>query len=166
MRIARFLLFAPVLLAIAVFVLLGLGRPAIAADPDNHALVVKGQYLASAGDCIACHTVPGGVLFAGGRPMPTPFGTLYSSNITSDPKTGIGSWTDKQFYDAMHTGRFPDGGLIYPAMPYPSYTKITRADSDAIFAYLRSVPPANHPNRPHDLQFPYSNRQLILGWRT
>ena len=66
----------------------------------------------------------------------------------------------------MHEGRFPDGGLLYPVMPYASYTKVTRADSDAIFAYLRSVPAVSHPNRPHDLRFPYDNRQLILGWRT
>ena len=66
----------------------------------------------------------------------------------------------------MHTGRFPDGGLIYPAMPFASYTKVTRADSDAIFAYLRSIPPVNQKNRPHDLRFPYNNRSLILGWRT
>jgi mono/diheme cytochrome c family protein len=98
--------------------------------------------------------------------MPTPFGTIYSSNITPDPKTGIGSWTADQFYGVMHTGRFPDGGLLYPAMPFGSYTKVTRADSDAIFAYLRSMTPANQPNRPHDLRFPYNNRQLILGWRT
>jgi hypothetical protein len=126
----------------------------------------QGQYLARAGDCIACHTNPGGALFAGGRAMPTPFGTLYSSNITPDPTTGIGSWTADQFYGAMHTGRFPDGGLIYPAMPFGSYTKVTRADSDAIFAYLRSVPPVHQPNRPQDLRFPFNNRQLILGWRT
>ena len=66
----------------------------------------------------------------------------------------------------MHTGRFPDGGLIYPAMPFGSYTKVTRADSDAIFAYLRSVPPVHQPNTPQDLRFPFNNRQLILGWRT
>ena len=137
-----------------------------AARADDKALIAKGEYLARAGDCIACHTNPGGGLFAGGRAMPTPFGTIYSSNITPDPETGIGSWSADDFYGAMHTGRFPDGGLIYPAMPFGSYTKVTRADSDAIFAYLRSVPPLHHPNRPHDLDFPYNNRSLILGWRT
>jgi mono/diheme cytochrome c family protein len=136
------------------------------ARADDKALIAKGEYLARAGDCIACHTNPGGGLFAGGRAMPTPFGTIYSSNITPDPETGIGSWSADDFYGAMHTGRFPDGGLIYPAMPFGSYTKVTRADSDAIFAYLRSVPPVHQPNRPHDLNFPYNNRSLILGWRT
>lgn len=129
-------------------------------------LVAKGEYLARAGDCIACHTTPGDKLFAGGRAMLTPFGTLYTSNITPDPETGIGKWTSDQFYGAMHTGRFPDGGLMYPAMPFGSYTKVTRADSDAIFAYLRTIPPVHRVNRPHDLDFPYNNRSLILGWRT
>ncbi len=159
MRIDR--LFA--LSALVVFVLLA-GTAAVQAD--EQALVTKGEYSARAGDCIACHTNPGGALFAGGRPMATPFGTIYSSNITPDRETGIGAWTTDQFYGTMHTGRFPDGGLIYPVMPFGSYTKVTRADSDAIFAYLRSVPPVHQPNRPNDLRFPYNNRQLILGWRT
>jgi mono/diheme cytochrome c family protein len=134
--------------------------------PNRPEIVERGEYLARAGDCIACHTAPEGHVFAGGRAMPTPFGTLYSSNITPDRETGIGKWTADDFYLTMHRGRFPDGGLIYPAMPFASYTKVTRADSDAIFAYLKSIPPVNQQNRPHDLRFPYDNRQLILGWRT
>jgi mono/diheme cytochrome c family protein len=122
------------------------------ARAGDQSLIAKGTYLARAGDCIACHTNPGDALFAGGFAMPTPFGTLYSSNITPDRETGIGSWTADQFYGAMHTGRFPDGGLMYPAMPFGSYTKVTRADSDAIFAYLRSVSPVHQPNKPHDLR--------------
>jgi mono/diheme cytochrome c family protein len=162
MRIARL---APLILMTAVL-LAAFGRPILAADADNAALVAKGEYLAKAGDCIACHTDPGGALFAGGRPLPTPFGTIYSSNITPDPATGIGRWSADDFYKTMHEGRFPDGGILYPVMPYASYTKVTRADSDAIFAYLRSVPAVNRRNRQHNLQFPYDNRQLILGWRT
>jgi mono/diheme cytochrome c family protein len=158
------------LLLLAVLAMLALltdsSRLAIAAPAGDHDLVAKGEYLAHAGDCIACHTNPGDALFAGGFPMATPFGTIYSSNITPDPTTGIGSWTADQFYGAMHTGRFPDRGLIYPAMPFASYTKVTREDCDAIFAYLRSVPPVHQPNRPNDLRFPFNNRQLILGWRT
>jgi mono/diheme cytochrome c family protein len=141
------------------------GLPA-AIGAEEQAVIAKGEYLARAGDCIACHTMPGGVLFAGGRAMATPFGTLYTSNITPDPTTGIGTWNAEQFYGTMHTGRFPDGGLLYPAMPFASYTKVTREDSDAIFAYLRSVPAVHQPNRPHDLRFPFNNRSLILGWRT
>jgi mono/diheme cytochrome c family protein len=129
-------------------------------------IVQRGEYLARAGDCIACHTAPEGRIFAGGRAMPTPFGTLYTSNITPDPETGIGKWRADDFYKAMHSGRYPDGGLIYPAMPFASYTKVTRADSDAIFAYLKSIPPVNQKDRPHDLRFPYDNRSLIIGWRT
>jgi len=130
------------------------------------ALAQEGLYLARAGDCIACHTKPGGTLFAGGLAMATPFGTLYSPNITPDGATGIGSWSADSFYATMHTGRMPDGGLLYPAMPFGSYTKVTRADSDAIFAYLRTVPAVMQANRPNDLRFPYDNRSLILGWRT
>ena len=135
-------------------------------EPGAPAIIAQGEYLARAGDCVACHTVPGGKLFAGNRAMPTPFGTLYSSNITPDPETGIGNRTADEFYEVMHTGRFPDGGLIYPAMPFASYSKVTRKDSDAIFAYLKTIPPVRLANRPHDLDFPYSNRSLILGWRT
>ncbi len=121
-------------------------------------LVDKGEYLARAGDCIACHTGPEGKLFAGGLAMPTPFGTLYTTNITPDIETGIGKWTADQFYGIlMHSGRSPDGGLIYPAMPFGSYTKVNREDSDAIFAYLRSVLPVKQQNRQNDLRFPYNN---------
>jgi len=157
----RWTLSLPIL--VAGWLLAGLSAAPCA---DDQTIVAKGEYLARAGDCIACHTNPGGARFAGGLAMATPFGTIYSSNITPDPKTGIGSWTADDFYGVMHTGRFPDGGLIYPAMPFGSYTKVTREDSDAIFAYLRSVPPVHQPNRPHDLRFPFNNRQLILGWRT
>jgi mono/diheme cytochrome c family protein len=91
---------------------------------------------------------------------------LYTSNITPDAETGIGKWSADDFYRTMHSGRFPDGGLLYPAMPFGSYTKVTRDDSDAIFAYLKTIAPVRQSNRPHDLQFPYNNRSLILGWRT
>lgn len=159
-----------VLLSAAAACLLARGAAAQAPLPappqPEAAIIAKGDYLARAGDCVACHTAPEGKLFAGGRAMPTPFGTLYTSNITPDPETGIGKWSADQFYGMMHTGRSPDGGLLYPAMPFGSYTKVTRQDSDAIFAYLKSVPPVRQPNRPHDLRFPYNNRSLILGWRT
>jgi mono/diheme cytochrome c family protein len=157
-----------------IAILLGLCAASLLAVSGAHAqnkaadqaLIEKGAYLAHAGDCIACHTKPEGALFAGGRPMLTPFGTLYTSNITPDNDTGIGKWSADDFYATMHTGRFPDGGLLYPAMPFGSYTKVTRQDSDAIFAFLRSIPAVKQPNRPHDLRFPYDNRSLILGWRT
>jgi mono/diheme cytochrome c family protein len=149
-----------------LIVLLGIAGSVAQAQDKRDDLVARGEYLARAGDCIACHTAPEGRVFAGGRAMLTPFGTLYTSNITPDPQAGIGKWSGDDFYKTMHNGRFPDGGLIYPAMPFASYTKVTRADSDAIFAYLKSIPPVNRMNRPHDLRFPYDNRSLILGWRT
>ncbi len=133
------------------------------ADP---AIIKKGEYLARAGDCIACHTAPEGEPFAGGLPMATPFGTLYTSNITPDPENGIGKWSADDFYRTMHEGRFPDGGLLYPAMPFASYTKVSREDSDAIYAYLQSIDPVSKRNKPHELKFPYNNRSLVLGWRT
>jgi mono/diheme cytochrome c family protein len=152
-------------LSITLLALAALTMTAQAQDKSSD-VIARGEYLARAGDCTACHTAPEGRLFAGGRAMPTPFGTIYTSNITPDPEAGIGKWSADDFYRTMHSGRFPDGGLIYPAMPFASYTKVTRADSDAIFAYLRSIAPVNQKNRPHELRFPYDNRQLILGWRT
>jgi mono/diheme cytochrome c family protein len=128
--------------------------------------IERGEYLARAGDCVACHTLVNGIQFAGGRPMPTPFGALYSPNITPDDDTGIGKWTSDEFYRMMHSGVSRDGTLLYPAMPFASYTKVTRADSDAIYAYLMSVPPVRQRNRPHELKFPFNNRDLLLGWRT
>ena len=155
----------PLLLVVSLLI-----GPAVQAEqqtvPAGDNIIVRGEYLARAGDCAACHSAPEGRMFAGGRAMPTPFGTLYSSNITPDPETGIGGWSADDFYRTMHNGRFPDRGLIYPAMPFASYTRVTRGDTDAIFAYLKSIPPVKQKNRPHDLRFPYDNRQLILGWRT
>jgi mono/diheme cytochrome c family protein len=154
------------LIGFAVILLCAAPTPSLAQDNSNAAQVKEGEYLARAGDCIACHTAPTGKLFAGGLPMPTPFGTIYSTNITPDPDTGIGKFSADDFYRVMHVGRFPDGGLLYPAMPFPSYTKVTRADSDAIFAYLKTVPAVHQPDRANDLHFPYNNRSLVIGWRT
>ena len=153
-------------LALAAVLLSGAGAAIAQQKTPDTAVLAKGEYLARAGDCIACHTAREGKTFAGGLPMKTPFGTLYTSNITPDPQTGIGAWTSDQFFNMMHNGRFPDGGLVYPAMPFASYTKVTREDSDAIYAYLRTIPPVKQVNTPHDLRFPFNNRSLILGWRT
>ena len=125
----------------------------------------RGEYLAHAGDCIACHTKHDGPPFAGGLPMVTPFGTLYSPNITPDTRWGIGNWSADDFYKMLHTGRSRDGKLLYPAMPFPAYTKVVRQDSDAMFAYLSSLKPLHVPNRENELRFPYSNRSLLIGWR-
>jgi mono/diheme cytochrome c family protein len=95
----------------------------------------------------------------------TPFGVVYSSNITADAKTGIGAWTPAHFWRALHNGRSADGRLLYPAFPYPSYTRVTREDSDAIFAYLLSLPPVAQPRRTHELRFPYRNQLALAVWR-
>jgi mono/diheme cytochrome c family protein len=129
------------------------------------AYLARGEYLARAGDCVACHTMPGGREFAGGRAMPTPFGNLYVPNITPDDETGIGKWSADDFYRTMHSGLSRDGTLLYPAMPFASYTKVTREDSDAMYAYLMSAPPIRQRNRPHELRFPYDKRDLLIGWR-
>jgi mono/diheme cytochrome c family protein len=161
-----------VLMLIAAAVLAWLRPHPLPANPDatpvnaTTQLINRGEYLARAGDCVACHTIPTGKPFAGGRPMPTPFGALYVPNITPDDETGIGTWTADDFYRMMHTGVSKDGTLLYPAMPFASYTKVTRADSDAIYAYLMSVEPVKQPNRPHELKFPFNNRDLLIGWRT
>ncbi|SAL37542.1 class I cytochrome c [Caballeronia sordidicola] len=139
---------------------------AVAAVPaDQTELIKRGEYLARAGDCIACHTVRGGKTFAGGLPMLTPFGTMYTPNITPDDQYGIGKWTSDDFYRSIHNGRSKDGSLLYPAMPFTAYTKVTRADSDAMYAYMRSVPPVNEPSRPHELRFPFNQRNMLIGWR-
>jgi mono/diheme cytochrome c family protein len=127
--------------------------------------VQRGEYLAKAGDCVACHTKHDGEAFAGGLPIVTPFGTIYSPNITPDPDYGVGNWTADDFYQMLHTGRLRDGTFLYPAMPFPAYTKVTRTDSDAIFAYLSSIAPLHVPNRENELRFPYNNRALLIGWR-
>ena len=127
--------------------------------------IARGEYLARAGDCVACHSQQSGKPFAGGRAMATPFGNFYVPNITPDDETGIGHWTADEFYRMMHTGVSRDGALMYPVMPFASYTKVTRADSDAIFSYLMSVPPVKQPNRPHALTFPFNQRELLMGWR-
>ena len=139
------------------------GVPQISASTQ---VITRGEYLARAGDCVACHTIPNGPMFAGGRAMATPFGNLYVPNITPDDDTGIGLWNADDFYRMMHTGISRDGKLLYPAMPFASYTQVTRNDSDAIFSYLMSIPPVRQKNREHELRFPFNNRDLLIGWRS
>ncbi|AOG24136.1 c-type cytochrome [Acidovorax sp. RAC01] len=129
------------------------------------ALAARGEYLARVGNCMACHTTQGGAPFAGGRGIETPFGVVHSSNLTPDSAHGIGAWSSAEFWRAMHHGRSKDGRLLYPAFPYPNYTQVTREDSDAIYAYLKTIPPAAEPNRPHALRFPYSTQAALGVWR-
>jgi mono/diheme cytochrome c family protein len=127
--------------------------------------VERGRYLALAGNCAGCHSTRGGQPYAGGLPLETPFGTIYSSNLTPDTQAGIGGWSSAHFWRAMHNGRSKDGRLLYPAFPYPNFTKVTREDSDAIYAYLRSVAPAPAQNVAHRLRFPYDTQAALAVWR-
>jgi len=129
-------------------------------------LIARGAYLARAGNCMACHTARGGQSYAGGLGIATPFGTVFSSNLTPDASTGLGGWSLADFWRAMHNGRSKSGRLLYPAFPYTSYTRVTREDSDALFAYLRSLPAAAEANRPHELRFPYRSQAALALWRT
>jgi len=146
----------------AALALMLLGSAGAAAEGEN---VTRGEYLLRAGGCVSCHTAAGGLKLAGGRALATPFGTFYSPNITPDPETGIGRWTDAQFLRALREGVRPDGANYFPVFPYPSFTGITDSDALAIKAYLFSVPAVRQDNRPHDVIFPFSWRVLQTGWK-
>ncbi|KRB79207.1 c-type cytochrome [Noviherbaspirillum sp. Root189] len=167
-----------ILLVLLVLVLCGLGITAYfgtreddvgaapaAAQADAAELVKRGAYLARAGDCMACHTTRGGAAYAGGRAIQTPFGAIHAPNITSDKETGIGDWNADDFWRAIHNGKSKDGTLLYPAFPYPNYTRVTRADSDALYAYFKTVPPVHQVNKEPELRFPFNYRFLLAGWR-
>jgi mono/diheme cytochrome c family protein len=133
--------------------------------PPTGDTVARGAYLVRAGNCMTCHTDRSGAEFAGGRPIQTPFGTVYASNITPDKATGIGDWSAAHFWRALHNGRGRDGRLLYPAFPYPNYTLVTRADADAMYHYLRSIPPVEQPNKTHQLRWPYGTQTALAVWR-
>jgi mono/diheme cytochrome c family protein len=140
-------------------------------DPTMAAKLARGQYLAVAGDCQYCHSVPGGPPFAGGQPVQTPFGDLFSPNITPDKQFGIGKWSDAQFWNALHNGISPGHSLLifprylYPVMPWQDYNKLSYGDVMAIKAYLDSIQPVAQPSRPSEMQFPFTLRAGLLGWR-
>jgi mono/diheme cytochrome c family protein len=127
-------------------------------------LVKRGEYLARAGDCFACHTADRSRPFAGGLPIATPFGTIYTPNITPDADTGIGRWTDADFLRALHEGIGKAGEHLYPAFPYPEYTKVTAPDVLAIRAYLNTVEPIRYTPPRNDLRFPFNQRWLTVFW--
>jgi mono/diheme cytochrome c family protein len=130
----------------------------------DDALIARGKALATAGDCVACHTAPGGKDFAGGLGLETPFGVVRVANITPDKVSGIGTWTADDFARAMREGLRPDGGHLYPAFPYPFYAKVTREDADAIFAYLQSLPAVSNRVDRGTLPYPFRIRALMMGW--
>jgi mono/diheme cytochrome c family protein len=127
-------------------------------------LIKRGEYLARAGDCVACHTADKGRPFAGGLPINTPFGTIYTPNITSDPDTGIGRWSDADFLRAMHEGIGKGGERLYPAFPYAEYTKVTDSDVLAIRAYLNTLTPIRYTPPRNELSFPFNQRWLMVFW--
>lgn len=133
--------------------------------PTSAATVERGRTLATLGNCQTCHTTRGGTPFAGGRGIPTPFGTVFAGNLTPHPEHGIGRWTAGDFWRALHHGQSRDGRLLYPAFPYNNTTQITREDSDALFHYLQSLPAADTPNHAHDLGWPYSSQVALGVWR-
>lgn len=160
------------LLGLALLTLLGLGgcgdapppAPPPAAAADTAQQLARGAYLARLGNCAGCHTVAGGAAYAGGRGFDTRFGRVEAGNLTPHP-TGLGGWSADDFWNALHRGRSRDGRRLLPVFPYPSYTHVTRADSDALFAYLQSLPPVDQPNRPHALHFPYDSPLALAAWQ-
>ena len=126
-----------------------------------------GEYLARAGDCVACHSVPGGKAFAGGLKMGTPLGTIYSTNITPDPETGIGNYSLADFDRALRQGIAKDGHRLYPAMPYPSYAKITDDDVRALYDFfMKQVPPVNQANKPNEIPSYLDIRWPLAIWNS
>jgi mono/diheme cytochrome c family protein len=137
------------------------GTPARISDAP---LVERGRYLAVAGDCISCHTRPNGMPFSGGRALNTPFGVIYSANITPDAGTGIGRWSETQFARALREGIGADGKHLYPAFPYTSYTKLTDSDVSALYAYIRSLRPVRYTPPQNAMPFPFGIRALLGAW--
>jgi mono/diheme cytochrome c family protein len=163
---------------IAVLLLGGAGaafavvwRPAIAAvDPPlpqsfDADLVRRGRELAAIGNCNDCHTVPGAKNFAGGLAVPTPFGTVFSSNITPDAETGIGRWSEDAFSRAMRFGVDREGRHLYPTFPYDHFTNVSDEDDRALYAYLMTREPVHAPSQANQLSFPFNQRVLIAGWK-
>ena len=146
----------PVLPIAAALALAVIGTPARARE--------DGQYLTILGDCAACHTKEGGKPYAGGRALYSPLGTFHTSNITPDRETGIGEWSADDFWQALHHGRSRTRGRLYPAMPYPYFTLYSRAESDAMFAYLQTLPAVSNVPPENEIRFPVNVRSLMAVW--
>ncbi len=166
----RGLIAAALTLALAGLALLSLNRreasvPGTNPAQSTPALIERGAYLARAGNCMGCHTERGGLPYAGGRPIPTPFGTVFASNLTPDRQHGLGDWSADDFWRALHHGRSRDGRLLSPAFPYSNYTLLTREDSNALYVFLRSLAPVAQANLPHELRWPYGTQLAQAVWR-
>lgn len=138
---------------------------AVPPAPVSAQQIERGAYLARAGNCAGCHTRRGGAPYAGGRAIDTPFGTVHAGNLTPDVQTGLGAWSAADFWRALHHGRSRDGRLLLPVFPYTSTTRVTREDSDALFAYLRSLPAVVQPATPHALRWPVGSPWALAVWR-
>ena len=142
-------------------------QPNVGADVVSvTAQIERGKYLALAGNCASCHTTESGGFMAGGLQFETPFGKIYSTNITPDSGTGIGNWTGRQFLDSMRRGVRPDGEHLYPVFPYTAFTKITNEDIAALFAYLQSIPAIRQETKENEVSFPFNQRWLMSVWKT
>lgn len=166
-------------LSLPLWLALGLALSACSPAPDTAApnpvntspaapsatQAAQGAYLARAGNCMACHTAAGGAPWAGGRGIPTPFGTVYAGNLTPDAEHGLGRWSAEDFWQALHHGRSRDGRALYPAFPYTHTTRLARTEVDALWAYLQTLPAHPTPNRPHELRWPYNSAWALGLWR-
>jgi mono/diheme cytochrome c family protein len=137
----------------------------IAEMSGNEEMLERGKYLATVGNCAACHTSPGGSDMAGGVAFATQFGTIYSTNITPDADNGIGNWSFEDFLVSMRHGVRPNGQHLYPAFPYTAFTKLTDIDTAAIFLYLMSLPPVRQAAPNNELGFPFNQRWLMTIWK-
>ncbi len=157
-------------LALAGFVIWAESEPSIAEIPPpkaesfDKADIARGATLVVMGDCAECHTAAGGAPLAGGYALPTPFGTIYGSNITPDPQTGIGTWSEAAFARAMHEGIRRDGSYLYPAFPYPHFTRVSDQDVQAIYAFLMTRPAVHDVVPAPALPFPLNIRLIMAGW--
>jgi mono/diheme cytochrome c family protein len=172
MRLVLAMLLAAVVLAAAIFVWMALPARTQIAIPaglssQSAGMAERGAYVIRAGGCISCHTDKkhGGALLAGGRELETPFGVFVTPNLTPDRDTGIGAWTDEDFVRALLAGEGTHGEQLYPVFPYTSYSCMSIADALAIKAYLFSLPPVKREIASHRLNFPFSWRGLMSGWK-
>jgi mono/diheme cytochrome c family protein len=164
MSVRRVLFSAGLLLAGSVIAAHFATAQTAAPAPADPQTIAQGKYLAAAGDCIACHTAPGGAPFAGGTVINTPFGKLLGPNLTPDQDTGIGGWTDDQFVRAVKYGYGHNVGHLYPGLPYIYFNKVPTADLLKIRAYLNSLPPVHNQIAANQLPFPFDIRTLMIGW--
>src|SRR5690554_3121828 len=157
-------LFSPVI-KLAIFTTSIFASSLSLSQTDNEDAVSRGQYLATAGNCVSCHTTSNGDPFAGGVRFSTDFGDIYSTNITSHNEAGIGNWSLEEFTRAMREGVNARGDHLYPAFPYPSYAILTDADMSDLWAYIQTIPASDQPARENQLSFPFNQRWLMAIWK-